>query len=92
MIVEGICKVGVSVMPAERITREEKRLPLYWQSLLYSSQLTQKMQLPAVPEAAGSCPSCSTPQCPFLGDISAEGCHEPSAFNTTPSSMRFYFM
>ena len=62
-------------------------VPLYWQSLLCSSQLTQKMQLPAVPKASVLHPWCWDCLCPLPDEISAAGCHVLSASQITSLSM-----
>ena len=60
--------------------------PLCWGSLLCSSQLTQKMQLPAVPRAFVLRPWYWTRLCPLPDEIFAAGCHVLSA--TQPISIK----
>ena len=59
--------------------KESRGPPLCWQSLLCSSRLTQKMQPPALPKAALSCPLWSIHQHSLCAASVAGGSHARSA-------------
>ena len=59
--------------------KESREPPLCWQSLLCSSRLTQKMQPPALPKAALSCPLWLFHLQSLCAASVAGGSHAPSA-------------